>query len=161
MFCIDQFSVCGVDSTIPLKEGESSVVYCVKPSQLSIEEKTAIYCVLETNMRAMYEKTWGWNKDEKLRELFHPESRLIIVTKRSETTETSAVSTKFTDLICGFIAFRFTWDDEDEPEYPVVYVYELQIAEAYRRLNIGQRLMQICAAIGRYWSVQKLVSALE
>jgi N-alpha-acetyltransferase 40 len=145
--------VCGVDSTIALRDGHSADVRCVRHSQLTADEKTEIFNLLETNMRGMYEKTWGWNKDEKWKDIFHPESRLIVV---------YAVSAEIpsTKSICAFLAFRFTWDDEDEPEYPVSYVYELQIAESFRRLSIGQRLMNLCADISRHWAMEKLVGAV-
>jgi len=52
--------------------------------------------------------------------------------------------------------FRFTWDDEDEPEFPVLFCYELQVDEKYRGSGIGARLMDIekkIAASRNMWKV--------
>ena len=62
------------------------------------------------------------------------------------------------DVIIGFIMFQFSWDDENEPEFPVLYVYELQIVDTYRRKNIGRKLMEVCIQIARHWSMNKIVS---
>ena len=29
--------------------------------------------------------------------------------------------------VAAFTMFRFEWDDEDEPEYPVLFLYEFQV----------------------------------
>ena len=59
--------------------------------------------------------------------------------------------------VIAFLMFQFTWDDEDEPEYPVVYVYELQVNADYRRHKIGKTLMRVCRDIGQHWRMEKLV----
>ena len=47
----------------------------------------------------------------------------------------------------GYTTFRFEWDDEDEPEYPVLYCYELQVSHEMQGLGIGRNLMSILTKI--------------
>ena len=44
--------------------------------------------------------------------------------------------------VLAFVMFRFEWDDEDEPEYPVLFLYELQVAKSAQRLGLGRYLMK-------------------
>ena len=53
--------------------------------------------------------------------------------------------------------FQFSWDDENEPEYPVVYVFELQVSLPFRRNKLGRALMGICMDIGKHWKMFKVV----
>jgi len=160
MLGLDHFSVSGIDCSVPVRNGERCEVKCVRPSQLSSNEKEEIFNLLQVNMKDLYEQTWGWNKDEKWKDVFHPESRLIVVSVSPISSEEFGTTEPSVKTISAFVAFRFTWDDEDEPEYPVVYVYELQIAATHHRLGIGQKLMRHCGDIARHWKMQKLVSYL-
>ena len=59
--------------------------------------------------------------------------------------------------IIAYAMFRFDWDDEDEPEYPVLYCYELQVSTKYQGCKIGSFLMQdllinICIKL-KLWKV--------
>ena len=45
--------------------------------------------------------------------------------------------------IVAFALFRFEWDDEEEPEYPVLYCYELQIRSTFQGRGLGRNLMDV------------------
>ena len=50
--------------------------------------------------------------------------------------------------LLGFILFRLTLDGEDDTE--TLYVYELQVVEKARRLELGKHLMQVgCEWVAR------------
>ena len=96
-------------------------------------------------MSQYYPKTWGLKKDEKMNEMFHWSSRLFCLYKPSDAT-----NGKFeiqygrkrrykqnneragAGSLAAFTIFRFEWDDDEEPEYPVLYCYELQAHSAFQ-----------------------------
>ena len=102
----------------------------VKTFQLKQQEKNKIWDLLEKNVKEYYEVTWGWDADSKKKELFDPGSYFLIVTSRDGE-------------LAGFSMFKLVWDDEEEPEYPVLFCYELQVALKYQGQGIGRRLMDI------------------
>jgi GNAT superfamily N-acetyltransferase len=45
--------------------------------------------------------------------------------------------------------FRFEWDDEEEPEHPVLFCHEFQVEPRYWRKGLGRRLMQLVTETAR------------
>jgi GNAT superfamily N-acetyltransferase len=103
---------------------------CCKAKTLSKSEKDSIIDLTEVNVRSFYEATWGWDKDAKSKELFHPSSYFLLVQSADQA-------------LVAFSMFKFTWDDEDEPEFPVLFTYELQVNEKFRGGGIGRKLMDL------------------
>ena len=102
----------------------------VKTFQLKQQEKNKIWELLEKNVKDYYEATWGWDSDSKKKELFDPGAYFLIVTSRDNE-------------LVAFSMFKLCWDDEEEPEYPVLFCYEVQVDEKYQGQGIGKRLMDI------------------
>ena len=115
---------------------------CCKTFALSKEIKEPIYSLLEVNMRSFYESTWGWDRDSKTKELFSPSSYFITLT----TTDSELVA---------FAMFKFSWDDEDEPEFPVLFCYELQVAPKYQGCGVGKMLVEIQLKIAKIRNMWK------
>jgi ribosomal protein S18 acetylase RimI-like enzyme len=114
-------------------------------------QKQKLFQILETNVKLLFERSsWGWNPLERQKELFHPLSRFLIVSK-------SANFSDLVDNIVGFATFRFDWDDEDEPEHPVVYLYELQVVERFRSLGIGEKVMNYIKVISNKTNMWKIL----
>jgi ribosomal protein S18 acetylase RimI-like enzyme len=114
-------------------------------SHLEIENSENVrdwmYALTETNMREMYEQTWGWNSLEKRREL-----------KREEEKEEAKVALNTTDdededeeKPVAFAHYRFEVDDDDVAS---VYIYELQVEQTMKRSGLGRVLMRACEKIG-------------
>ncbi|KAI9099287.1 acyl-CoA N-acyltransferase [Phlyctochytrium arcticum] len=83
----------------------------------------------------------GWMEDE----------------KRHEISEAGwyLVAHEGADL-AGFLYFQFVMEGTtDEDELPVIYCYELQFEEAYRRLGLGTYMMDIMEQIGRKYEMTK------
>eukprot|EP00762_Andalucia_godoyi_P003554 ANDGO_04378.mRNA.1 putative N-acetyltransferase C825.04c len=81
------------------------------------------------NMRSLYQQSsWGWNAKKKRREMVHPDHRLILAFHDS--------------VLVAFAAFRFTHEDDYEPAEECVYVYEVQVAQAFERKGLGSMLMR-------------------
>ena len=119
-------------------------------SDLSCEEKEEVYRIFEENMSYYYSKTWGLKKDEKMNELFHPTSRLFCLYTKSPESPNSG-------SLAAFTIFRFEWDDDEEPEYPVLYCYELQIQSSFQGKGLGKKLMEILAATAKKFKLEKVM----
>ena len=121
---------------------------CKKSTTLTDKQKVSIFNLFECNMKDMYIKTWGWNKNEKLKELFSPTSKFLMIVDENDKEYESIVS---------FAMFRFEWDDEDEPEYPVLYCYELQTSNQYQGKGIGKYLMKLLVQFQEACSMRKVM----
>lgn len=120
-----------------------------KASELSSTVKRRVWAIFEQNMRDSYVgSSYGWDPRSKKKELFHAESRFILVHQ-----------TEAPGLLIAYTMFRF--DDEETMEdgvmEPVVYCYEIQIAEEARRSGIGTVLMSDLEAIARKWKMKKVM----
>ena len=95
-------------------------------TEMTPEEKDFIMDLLTKNMKSLYEQSeWGWNEKSKKEEMFE-DNAWYLLAKNKEGD------------IAGFSHFRFDMDYDDE----VVYVYEIQLKEEYRRKGLGRFMMQ-------------------
>ncbi len=126
-------------------------------SEIRNNERTRdwMYALTETNMRKMYEQTWGWNSLEKRRELNHQNAKFVFaVEKKKKKKKCDDGSTKNEEeeeeeeedeeLPVAFAHFRFEVDDDDVAS---VYIYELQVERTKKRLGLGRLLMRACEKI--------------
>ena len=103
---------------------------------LSKPDLAACFDILEDNMKEQYEvNPWGWDPKEKRAELANDEARFVLVRDAE-------------NCIQAFAHFRFELDDDDAPERAVLYVRELQVAEARRGSGIGRRVMGLLQLVG-------------
>lgn len=122
-------------------------------SEIRNNERTRdwMYALTETNMRKMYEQTWGWNSLEKRRELNHQNAKFVFaVEKKKKKRCDDDGSTKSDEEMedeevpVAFAHFRFEVDDDDVAS---VYIYELQVERTKKRLGLGRLLMRACEKI--------------
>ena len=142
--------------------GPFRLTYCTS-SSLPPKLTLRLFHIFESNMKAIYEQTWGWDRNVKMKELFHPASRFIIVSKTEHGQgleqgqgQRETVQSLQAENIVAFTMYRFDWDDEDEPEHPVLYCYELQVAPDSRGHGFGRFLMSLLVTIAdklRMWKV--------
>ena len=145
--CVDHVITCNL-----AKEWEGFSVRSINSSCLSKNERQTIFTIFEKNMKQLYVKNAAWHEAEKKKELFHPDSRFLCVyasprsqdTTMQQSAPSSSMNTFEKDQgneeIIAFVMFRFEWDDEDEPEHPVVFCYEIQICENYRGRSLGKHV---------------------
>ncbi|KAM7537898.1 hypothetical protein Aperf_G00000066943 [Anoplocephala perfoliata] len=122
-------------------------VKCAHSSDLNSNEQLKVFSILERNMKDFYLKSsWGWNSDLKFKELFSPDSRLLLcyLCKIKQTCGInrhgkSPSLTLGEEEPCAFVHFRF----EVDARRPVLYCYEIQILENARGLGLGQNLLQL------------------
>ena len=142
---IDHLDICGLQ-----KEWNGLSFSSQMSANLTEAEKVRIYHLFETNMRGWYEKNWGLKESEKKNELYNTESQFICVYKSTSLTGSKDVKscnssasvqndTEGNEMV-AFAMFRFEWDDEDEPEFPVLFCYEIQICDEYRGQKIGRHV---------------------
>ncbi|KAG5178297.1 acyl-CoA N-acyltransferase, partial [Tribonema minus] len=109
--------------------------------ELCKETQELVFSLLKSNMEDMYISAgWAWDDAEKRNELFSPTSRLLLCTSTAQGDESGK--------LLGFCHYRFELYSDLKPSRPVLYVYELQLAEGARRKGLGKRLMSIAEAIG-------------
>ena len=157
--CNDYAKECSLPTTFSNATNDAtfSVVY-KRARDLTEADKSIIMSILESNMKTHYEKTWGWKPLEKSKELFHPDSTFIClyptvavvstndasasvtVGVDASSVTSSSSSGKTTTELVGYSMFRFEWDDEEEPEHPVLYCYELQLAAELHGQRIGSKV---------------------
>lgn len=166
----DFISCCKLSNSILgkiAKEDEEPIKFncrSINAINIPLTLKEAIYDIFQQNMKEIYIKSnWNYSPEEKSKELFHRRSKFLLVWKPNVNTDTN--SSTFTDTLqlpmsenlVGYVMFRFEWDDEEEPEYPVLYCYELQIRQEFQNQSIGQRLLQMLVEIARSMNMRKIM----
>ena len=111
--------------------------------------------LFEANMGALYEASqWGLNLDEKRDELTHEGAQFLIVTIDTNQDGTDGWNK---DSLVAFTHFRFEVNDDDHPTEEVLYLWEIQVQDAYRRYGLGKRLMTIMEVIGMQMKMKKVM----
>ena len=129
----------------PLAATYTITEVCHSEDELPVADKMAIFDIFAANMRDHYVSSgWKWDEAEKHKELFHRLSRFLLIKDES-------------NKIVAYSMLRFTWDDDDEPEYPVLYVYELQVAKTHERKGLGKYLLSYMIALSRHLQMRKVL----
>ena len=116
-----------------------------KTSDLSVEEREQIYSIFDVNMRDFYTKSpWGLDEAQKRDEIFHALTRFFIVYSDD-------------NQIIAYADIRYESNDPDKPEFPVVYVYEFQIAPASQSIGLGIALLNVLKDFGARLEMKQLV----
>ncbi|RPD82007.1 acyl-CoA N-acyltransferase [Lentinus tigrinus ALCF2SS1-7] len=117
------------------------------PSSLSESDRQDIWNIFETNMRSLTERSsLGWDPKEKKEELFHRDSRFILVGHGDQNSSQKA--------LVAYTMFRFEVGYEEDPS---VYCYELQVCDGFRGLGLGRFLVDKLAIIGKHWHMEKIL----
>lgn len=137
----------------PLKEfnietmkstGSCSVIFlCYKRRNVPEDTFQWAFKLVERNLRQFYETSgWGWNGDEKLKEMDDESAYYLILQKESGDK----------DWI-GFSHFRFDMDNN----LPVLYCYELQVEQTYQGKGFGSIMVDMLFKIAQLTKMQKIV----
>jgi GNAT superfamily N-acetyltransferase len=113
--------------------------------------------------------SFGWDPPQKKVELFHPDSRFILVWERTGNASDGR-------RLSAFAMFRFDMEDDDRIVYWSVtnYIlfcgfriftpccsYELQVAASARRQGLGQHLMKLLVILGRASDMEKVMLTVQ
>mmetsp|Transcript_114 Transcript_114/g.105 ORF Transcript_114/g.105 Transcript_114/m.105 type:complete len:208 (+) Transcript_114:413-1036(+) len=148
----DHIKYCELPDGLSILSGSTFHVVSCKASALSESRKFEIFTLLESNMMEHYQQAWGWDRETKWKEMFSSLSNYILIVDQSEENERNNEG----DLI-AFLHYQFTWDDEEEPEYAVIFCYELQIHIKYQKQGIGRFLMNILSHLCIQWKMKKIM----
>lgn len=126
-------------------------------SSLSSEQRKRVFSLFETNMKSLYRNsTLGWKPASKKKELFHSDSRFLLIRPSPEEGAE----------IAAFAMFRFDTEPchpsdptrrEGEEEVEVVYLYEIQVREGNQRDGLGRELMDAVYGLGRETGLRKVM----
>ncbi|KAI0307806.1 acyl-CoA N-acyltransferase [Multifurca ochricompacta] len=123
-------------------------------SELSDVDQQCIWDIFEQNMRQMYIKSsMGWDPPSKKEELFHPDSRFVLLRYLQAQLEDGLDPLGEKPPIVAYSTFRFDMENDE----CVLYCYELQVSQFMQRSGIGRALMLCLCDIAREWSMQKVM----
>jgi len=135
------------------RNGLKLSISCCKADDLDPETKNFVFDITKANMKDMwdakaakdkengYEKSdWGWDDKAKKDEMYDGMARYLIA--RTEDGTPVAMT-----------HFRFDMECDDE----VLYCYEIQMAEEFRRKGLGKFLMQVLELMAFKTSMMKVM----
>jgi N-alpha-acetyltransferase 40 len=100
--------------------------------------------LFQVNMDEYYRNSsWGLNLEDKRAEWTHANARFLVLLSGSS--------------MAGFCHYRFDYDDETDPTEVVLYVYELQIQEPFKRQGLGRKLMALLEQLARSMDIVKVM----
>jgi ribosomal protein S18 acetylase RimI-like enzyme len=116
-------------------------------SEMKEELRKEVLRIFEENMGDLYRSSsWGLDMDEKRQELQHRKARFLLVRSKEQGGELAA-----------FVHYRFDFDDEERPDGAVVYIFEIQVAAAFRRQRLGRSLMEVLEEVAHQTNMSKVV----
>ena len=133
-------------------------VSLVAADWLTPGEYNASFNLIEETSRSDYESsTFGWHPRRKRKEMLEPEMKYLLV--RSKGTEPmNERTTKSGDVdtsVLGFLSFMV--DHDSSPTVPVLYIYEIHLAESLRGLGLGYHLMQVADRLASNMGLDKVM----
>lgn len=120
-----------------------------------------LFVLFESLMRYMYEKSdWGWNEKEKMDEWKHPKTKILIVTKCSDSSKIyEGIKTRQLpdpdEMIVGFMCFRF--EVGAGKNEVALYVYELHVDPGHQRQGLGENLMKFAKVMAVDYKMDKVM----
>jgi ribosomal protein S18 acetylase RimI-like enzyme len=121
-------------------------------------EYNAAFHLIEETSRADYESsTFGWHPRRKRKEMLGPDMKYLLV--RRKGTEPKMERTKdrgdVDSSILGFLSFMVDYDSS--PSVPVLYIYEIHLAESLRGLGLGNHLMHVADLLAQRIGLAKVM----
>jgi GNAT superfamily N-acetyltransferase len=135
------------EDMISLQDGKMlSIEYCFS-NKVSSSVHKRILELFEANMGEMYaQSSWGLDLNVKAEEVQHKKSRFLLTTCDDESK-----------ILTSYVCFRFEYDYEEDPSCCVLYVYEVQVDEAFQSKGIGNHLMLMLESIGKKANMYKVM----
>jgi GNAT superfamily N-acetyltransferase len=110
-------------------------------AKLSSREVNWAFDLVKENMEAVYDDSgYGWDDDDKERELSEQGARFLLLKDRE------------THKLIGFVHFRFTVQGEVIDQMvgsPCIYVLDIHIEESFQKKGLGRHLLIILELIAR------------
>lgn len=115
-------------------------------TKLSKDEAKWAFELVKENMEDKYEESgYGWDDEDKERELTEKGTRFLIVRERPAEGQTKGAAV-------GFVHFRFTVQGEVIDQMagdPSLHIYDIHIDESSQRKGLGKHLLLILELVAR------------
>ncbi|QIW98083.1 hypothetical protein AMS68_003601 [Peltaster fructicola] len=123
-------------------------------ASLAREDFEACFDLIKTTSMSDYKaSSMDWKPDHKKREMKDPLMHYLLVRRQSSPSDLKEPTA--TPEIEGFLSFMLTYDSH--PCVPVLYVYEIHLAESARGTGLGARLLSICETLAQKVAVSKVM----
>ncbi|GAA5832948.1 hypothetical protein JCM11251_000542 [Rhodosporidiobolus azoricus] len=137
---------------VVLREDKRAFLRVHTTKTLTAVERGWVWELFEQNMKALYQTSEdGYDPVEKRKELFHLDSRYLVLYPSSTPTPL--------EKPLGYCMFGFdteeTAAEDDDEMCDVSYCYELQVASSARRLGVGKALMAALERLGKSCKMDK------
>jgi ribosomal protein S18 acetylase RimI-like enzyme len=133
-------------------------VSIVAADWLAPGEYNAAFHLIEETSRPDYESsTFGWHPRRKRKEMLEPEMKYLLV-RHKDTGPTIKRTKECGDVdtsILGFLSCMVDYDSS--PPVPVLYIYEIHLAEPLRGLGLGNHLMHIAGLVAQSIGLTKIM----
>ncbi|KNC84463.1 hypothetical protein SARC_03327 [Sphaeroforma arctica JP610] len=119
----------------------------IRSQDLAKGEIKAIFNLTKANVSHYYAE---WSDEEKMEELRSPTSRYLLVENNEDEDSLSYKA---------ITSFRFEMDDFEV--LPIMYCYELQVAQDFRGQGLGKTLLKALEDIGRHRRMRQVVLTVQ
>ena len=129
-------------------------------SNLSPDLLQKLLDIFQDNMGDLYRaSSWGLDLDDKARQLGHRKARYLLLWSNSNHANTPEEDDNNDEnkTLAAFVHYRFDFDDDERPEFAVLYVYEIQVVDGFQRQGLGGALMAVLEALGRATDMSKVM----
>jgi ribosomal protein S18 acetylase RimI-like enzyme len=134
--------------------GKQYILEGMRGTSVPPQEREALVDMVEADLKDHYVDAWGWDRKDKAKELFANVSNFVVA-REVGTGDSGEGGEESHGPIVGYVMIRFCWDDDEEPEFPVCYVFELNVAPSERGSGLGRRLMGAATAVQARWGLWK------
>lgn len=107
------------------------------------EDVVHYFLILEENLKEMYEKTIGWDRQFKLDELNQPQMKYVAI--RDEHRN-----------VIAFCSYTEEFGTEVEDAW-IIYCYELQVRKSHQACGLGSKLMDHLEERARTLGAKKII----
>ena len=136
----------------------TSVEVVTDASSLSAADKKWMWNLLEKNMKPVYgSQAWKKEGKEKKDEMLSEDARYLIARAADSALESENAENVNPNEPLGFVHYRFVIEEDAA----VMYVYELQIAQAARRRGLGKFLVMLCESLARKAGVSGVLLTVQ
>lgn len=136
---------------------EAFDISLVAADWLTPGEHNASYGLVEETSRPDYESsTFGWHPRRKRKEMLEPEMKYLFVRRKDAKPNIDRRKCGDVDTsILGFLSCMVTHDSS--PSVPVLYIYEVHLAEYLRGLGLGKHMMVLADRLASNIGLEKVM----
>lgn len=140
-----------------LDQEEAFDISLVAADWLTPGEHNASFGLVEETSRPDYESsTFGWHPWRKRKEMLEPEMKYLFVRRKDANPDVERSKCGDVDKsILGFLSCMVTHDSS--PSVPVLYIYEIHLAESLRGLGLGKHLMLLADRLAKNVGLDKVM----